>query len=140
MIDSRSVLLVLHIQSDFSRKVAAGEPATVQLILDGRRSNAAQIVAGYATDIVNRYAAELLAAGRGGQLPSVVVPRIWFNPNMEGTWNSVPGLVAILTTLMGLVVTALSVARERELGTFEQLLVSPLSRARSFWARHCQPC
>ena len=52
--------------------------------------------------------------------------RIWFNPNEE-TWNTVPALVAILTTLMGLVVTALSVARERELGTFEQLLVSPLS-------------
>ena len=52
--------------------------------------------------------------------------RIWFNPNLETTWNTVPALVAILTTLMGLVVTALSVARERELGTFEQLLVSPL--------------
>jgi ABC-2 type transport system permease protein len=52
--------------------------------------------------------------------------RVWFNPNLLSTWNSVPSLVAILTTMMGLVVTALSVARERELGTFEQLLVSPL--------------
>ena len=56
----------------------------------------------------------------------MVVPRIWFNPNQQTTWNTVPSLVGILTTLMGLVVTALSVARERELGTFEQLLVSPL--------------
>jgi ABC-2 type transport system permease protein len=54
------------------------------------------------------------------------VARVWFNPNFETTWSSVPNLVAILTTVLGLVVTALSVARERELGTFEQLLVSPL--------------
>jgi ABC-2 type transport system permease protein len=126
-IDDRSLLMVLHVQSDFSRRLSSGEPASVQLILDGRRSNAAQIVAGYASDIINRYSTELLAGRRGATAPSVVTPRIWFNPNLEGTWNSVPGLVAILTTLMGLVVTALSVARERELGTFEQLLVSPLS-------------
>ena len=126
-IDSRSVLLALHIQSDFSRKVTAGEPAAVQLILDGRRSNAAQIVAGYATEIVNRYAAELPQARGSAPVASVVVPRFWFNPNEETTWNTVPSLVAILTTLMGLLITGLSVARERELGTFEQLLVSPLS-------------
>jgi ABC-2 type transport system permease protein len=126
-IDSRSVLMVLCIQPDFSRKVTAGEPAAVQLILDGRRSNAAQIVAGYAADIVDRYGSELLESRRAPPPASVVVSRIWFNPNLLSTWNSVPSLVAILTTLMGLVVTSLSVARERELGTFEQLLISPLS-------------
>ena len=126
-IDSRSVLLVAAFQTDFSRKVAAGETASVQLILDGRRSNAAQIVAGYAADVVARYNQELTATGRMPPQASLVVARIWFNPNQESTWNSVPALVAILTTVMGLVVTALSVARERELGTFEQLLVSPLS-------------
>ena len=56
----------------------------------------------------------------------MIVGRLWFNPNQTVTWNTVPSLVAILTTLMGLLVTALTVARERELGTFEQLLVSPL--------------
>ncbi|HEX3870049.1 MAG TPA: ABC transporter permease, partial [Pirellulales bacterium] len=59
--------------------------------------------------------------------PSIVVERMWFNPNQTITWNTVPSLVAVLTTLMGLMITALSVARERELGTFEQLLISPLS-------------
>ena len=126
-IDSRSVLLVVHIQSDFSRRLAAGEPATVQLALDGRRSNAAQIVAGYAAEIVDQYAAELTDPRRSGAAASVVVPRFWFNPNEISTWNTVPSLVAILTTSLGLLVTGLSVARERELGTFEQLLVSPLS-------------
>lgn len=126
-IDSRSDLMVLHIQSDFSRKVAAGEPAAVQLILDGRRSNAAQLVAAYASDIVSRFNNELPQSQRGPPSAGVVAPRVWFNPNMTATWNAVPGLVAILTTVMGVMVTALSVAREREVGTFEQLLVTPLS-------------
>jgi ABC-2 type transport system permease protein len=126
-IDSRSVLMAVHIQPDFSRKIVAREPATVQLILDGRRSNAAQLVAGYAADIVDRYAGELPQAHRAPPAASVVVPRYWFNPNEESTWNTVPSLVAILTTSMGLLITGLAVARERELGTFEQLLVSPLS-------------
>jgi ABC-2 type transport system permease protein len=125
-IDSRSVLMVLHLGPDFSRRLEGGMPAEVQLILDGRRSNAAQIVAGYAQAIFDRFERELAATRRTPPPPSVVTARIWFNPNLETTWNTVPALVAILTTLMGLVVTALSVARERELGTFEQLLVSPL--------------
>ncbi|HJZ59682.1 MAG TPA: ABC transporter permease [Gemmataceae bacterium] len=126
-IDSRAVLMVVHIGPDFSREVAAGRPAKVQLLLDGRRSNAAQLAAGYAGEIVVRYNAELAADRRTPPPSSEVLPRVWFNPNLEPTWSTVPGLVAILTTLMGVMVTALSVARERELGTFEQLLVSPLS-------------
>src|SRR5262249_5743368 len=125
-VDSRGVLMVVHIGPDFSRELAAGRPAAVQLILDGRRANAAQLVAGYAQAILDGYDGELAADRRRPERPSVAVARVWFNPNLETTWNSVPSLVAILTTLMGLVVTALSVARERELGTFEQLLVSPL--------------
>jgi ABC-2 type transport system permease protein len=125
-VDSRSVLMVLHLGPDFSRRLEAGMPAEVQLVLDGRRSNAAQIVAGYAQAIFDAFDRELAATRRAPPPPSLVAARVWFNPNLETTWNTVPSLVAILTTLMGLVVTALSVARERELGTFEQLLVSPL--------------
>ncbi len=127
-IDSRDVLLVLRIPEDFSRDIDAGRPAEIQLILDGRRSNAAQIVEGYATAIVATYNQELLAARAPPiQPPSAIVARIWFNPNQDAVWNTVPALVAILSALMGLLVTGLSVARERELGTFEQLLISPLS-------------
>jgi ABC-2 type transport system permease protein len=125
-IDSRSALMVLHIGPDFSRRLEAGLPAPVQLILDGRRSNAAQIVAGYAQAILDGYDRERAEARRAPPPTSLVAARVWFNPNLETTWNTVPSLVAILTTLMGLIVTALSVARERELGTFDQLLVSPL--------------
>ena len=102
-------------------------PAEVQLILDGRRSNAAQIVAGYASAIIDGFDRELPPRDRA---PAAAgerrAARVWFNPNLETTWNTVPALVAVLTTLMGLVVTAFRWPAKRELGTFEQLLVSPL--------------
>ncbi|MDF1814925.1 MAG: ABC transporter permease, partial [Verrucomicrobiales bacterium] len=119
IIDSQSAIIVMHIPGDFSRRVAAGRPAEVQFILDGRRSNAAQIVQGYALSIVNDF---------NGTQPVRLVARNWFNPNLSYTWYTVPSLIGILATVNGLIVTGLSVARERELGTFEQLLVSPLSR------------
>jgi ABC-2 type transport system permease protein len=135
-IDSEDALLVLSIDPAFSRDLRAGRPARVQLILDGRRANAAAIVLGYATTIVEDFARD--SRERGGAptqlthrpgVRSVIVSRAWFNPNLSSVWNTVPALVGILTTLIGLLITALSVARERELGTFEQLLVSPLRPA-----------
>jgi len=125
-IDSQRVLMVLHIGADFSRKLAAGQRARVHLILDGRRSNAAQIVAGYSQAIIDGFNGELSHGRRAPEVPSSIAARVWFNPNLETTWYTVPSLLAILMTMLGLVVTALSVARERELGTFEQLLVAPL--------------
>ncbi len=127
VIDSRSVLMVVHIRQDFSRVVSAGEQAPVQLILDGRSTNASLILGGYAQQIISAYNAELFQTRPGRPPPaSVVVSRAWFNPNLDALWSTVPSLVAILVALEGLMVTGLSVARERELGTFDQLLVSPL--------------
>ena len=90
-IDSRGVLMVLHLGPDFSRRLEGGMPAEVQLILDGRRSNAAQIVAGYAQAIFDAFDRELALARRAPPPPSVVAARVWFNPNLETTWNTVPG-------------------------------------------------
>ena len=126
-IDSRTTLAVLHIGADFTRKLLAGQPADVQLLLDGRRSNAAQIMQGYAAEIVDRLNGELIELKGGRRPASVVVARTWFNPNTETLWSSVPGLFAVLATSVGMMVSALSVARERELGSFDQLLVSPLT-------------
>jgi ABC-2 type transport system permease protein len=126
-IDSRNVILVVHLREDFSRELTAGRPAAVQLVLDGRSSNAALLLAGYAGQIVDRYNAELAQTRPVPPPASAVVARAWFNPNLEALWSTVPSLVAILVAFEGLMVTGLSVARERELGTFEQLLVSPLS-------------
>jgi ABC-2 type transport system permease protein len=124
-IDSRDAMAGLRIPQDFSRRVEAGQGASVQIVLDGRRSNTAQIAAGYlATIIIEHNAAIAAAAGR--PLGPALVTRVWFNPNLESLWVVVPGLVGVLTQVVALVVTGLSVARERELGTFEQLLVTPL--------------
>jgi len=121
-IDSRRAMAGLRIPQDFSRKVEQGSGASVQVILDGRRSNSAQIVSGYLQNIVTARNGELAP---GTHIPPLIT-RSWFNPNLESIWVVVPGLVGVLTQVVALVVTALSVARERELGTFEQLLVTPL--------------
>jgi ABC-2 type transport system permease protein len=127
VIDSRRALMVVRLGVSFSREAAAGRAAGVQLLLDGRRANAAQLVAGYAGEIVARYDAERAAHRGAPPRTAQLVSRVWFNPNLDARWSTVPALVAILSTLLGLMVTGLSVARERELGTFDQLLVSPLS-------------
>lgn len=126
IIDSQQALLGLEFPADFSRKLATSSPASVLAIVDGRRSNSAQIAFGYASSVIGDYAAERAEAA--GQPPaSHVVIRNWFNSNLEYRWFMLPVLVAIITTLGSLIVTALSIAREREQGTFDQLLVSPLT-------------
>jgi ABC-2 type transport system permease protein len=125
-IDRRRVLAAVQIEPAFSQSIEAGTPAKLQIILDGRRSNASQIVASYLNDIVAGLAAEARGRGRPTAAAVTTVARNWFNPNLNFQWFMVPNLVAIIALLIGLVVTALSVARERELGTFDQLLVSPL--------------
>ena len=115
----------MRIGPDFSRQLERGEPANVQLILDGRASNAAQILAGYSGRIVQDFN-EDQATALGVPTLTKVVTRVWYNPNLDPLWSAVPALFAVLTAIVGFMVSALSIARERELGTFEQLLVSPL--------------
>ena len=122
LIDRRKVIAALDIPPDFSRDIAAGRTATVQIIVDGRRSNAGQITVGY----LNAIAADVGAGARMETLhASPVVVRHWFNPNLNYRWFVVPALAGILVFFSTLMITALSIARERELGTFDQLLVSP---------------
>ena len=125
-VDDQDVLLALEIPEDFSRRVASGRPADILAVIDGRRSNSAQIAAGYATAVVEAYGAER-AAQAGFAAPSSIVVRHRYNPNLEYQWFMLPVLVANLTPIGSLIVTALSVAREREQGTLDQLLVSPLT-------------
>lgn len=120
------VIAAVHIGPTFSRDVAARRPARAQVILDGRRSNAAQIVGGYLTQIAERLSADLAQGARRTPPGPVIVARNWFNPSVDFTWHTVPGLIGVISLLTGIIVTALSVARERELGTFDQLMVSPL--------------
>jgi ABC-2 type transport system permease protein len=126
-IDTQKGVMVVSLDEQFSRNLDAGRAADVQLILDGRKSNTTQIVAGYATRIIDQYGTDL-AAQQGLPLPNIqLMPRIWYNPNITYYWYNIPCLVGILSMLTCLVVTSMSVAREREMGTFDQLLVSPLT-------------
>jgi ABC-2 type transport system permease protein len=126
VIDQQQALVVLRFPLDFSRAVAAGQPARIQAILDGRRSNSAQIAVGYVNQVLQDYLNDSDRPVQPTALSKLVV-RHWFNPNLDYVFHIVPSLVAIITTISTLVVTSLSVAREREQGTFDQLLVSPLT-------------
>ncbi len=125
-IDDQRALLVLRFPAEFSRAVAASRPATIQVILDGRRSNSGQIALGYVRQILQGFLDDRSAA-RGRVSPATLTVRHWYNPNLDFVRHVIPSLVAIITTISTLAVTALSISREREQGTFDQLLVSPLT-------------
>lgn len=129
-IDGERALFALVLDQDLSRRAAAGREAVVQVILDGRRANAAQIAAYYLQTMLADLAATLprtrMAAQLSTGVPDIALTiRCWFNPNLEFQWFFLPNLIGMLSFMLGLVVTGLSVAREREVGTFDQLLVSP---------------
>jgi ABC-2 type transport system permease protein len=126
VVNEQRALLVLRFPPDFSRSVVAERPVAIQAILDGRRSNSAQIALGYVRQILEGYLADRQQASRAAAIAEITV-RHWYNPNLDFVRHIIPSLVAIITTISTLVVTALSVAREREQGTFDQLLVSPLT-------------
>lgn len=124
LIDQGKVIAALDIPVDFSRAIAAGDSGQVQVLVDGRRSNSGQITVGYLSAIATEVGAEV----NPETVPAApVVVRNWFNPNLIYRWFIVPGLSGILAFFSALLITSLSIARERELGTFDQLLVSPTS-------------
>ena len=117
-IERGDALVAIQIGQRFEQQLAAGEAAPVQVLADGRNSTSAGAAVGYVAAI----------AAAGGPSPRITVDsRAWFNPNLETRWNVIPALIAALSMLQTLLLTALSVAREREQGTFDQLLVTPLS-------------
>jgi ABC-2 type transport system permease protein len=128
VIDAGDALVVVQIGQRFEQQLNAGEAAPVQLILDARNSNTAGSAAAYIGAIFEAYNASLQSAG-GSPPPAqiTVESRAWYNPNLETRWNLLPGLIASLSMIQTLMLSALSVARERENGTFDQLLVTPFS-------------
>ncbi|MDE8652565.1 ABC transporter permease [Novosphingobium album (ex Liu et al. 2023)] len=125
-IDDQKVIAAIIIDQDFDRAIEHGGQATIGLVLDGRRSNAAQIVAGYLGEIVAGMSTDILPGATADPDPGGVVVTNWYNPNLDYMWFTLPSLVAIIVSVSGLAVTSQTVARERELGTFDQLMVSPL--------------
>ncbi|ODT82857.1 MAG: hypothetical protein ABS69_04865 [Nitrosomonadales bacterium SCN 54-20] len=124
LIDRGDVIAALTIPADFSRNIAAGDSAYAQVLVDGRRSNSGQITVAYLSSIAADVGAEVAL---DAQALTPVAVRHWFNPNLIYRWYIVPGLTGVLALFSALLITSLSIARERELGTFDQLLVSPTS-------------
>jgi ABC-2 type transport system permease protein len=129
LLGAKKVLLILHLNPHFTRDLLLGRPAKLQAVVDGRDSNTAMLVLGYLRNIVNQFNLDWAATRGDPPPPAVIKVRSWFNPNLESRWFVVPGIVGLLTLVVTMLVTALSVSREREAGTFDQLLVTPLHPA-----------
>ncbi len=129
-LDHGDAILGLEIPRGFAADLAAGRPAAVQVLVDGTSSNTANVAQGYATQIVSQYA-DAKTPRRQGEARSGVDfrARAWYNPNLISRVYNVPGVIGTIMMLMGLLLTALAIVREREIGTLEQLMVSPLSPA-----------
>ncbi len=124
-IDAQQVMAVVRIGQDFSRNLASGVSPGIQVLLDGRKSNSAQLVNNYIGTIVGQFSTDYRTGSEIVQ-PSEIVDRSWYNVNRQYREAMVPILIATLPMTMVLMIVGMSVAREQELGTFEQLLVSPL--------------
>lgn len=144
LIDQGEVKAAIQFDPGFARDLARGRTAVIQVIVDGTDSNTAGVVLDYASRIiaqVNReklpvlLAARAVAAGRAAPIPSRALPgvelrsRAWFNPDLRSRNYYVPGVIAILIMLTLMMMTAMAIVREREIGTMEQLLVSPIRPA-----------
>lgn len=129
LINTQKVRLVLHIPTDFADKVTNHEPANIQVIADGRNSNVASVALGYVQDITLQYAESLQTSLMSSSPQVSLIQRSWFNRNMETRWYIVSSLGGIISMVIAMLLSALSVARERESGTFDQLLVSPFQPA-----------
>lgn len=121
-IDNQKVQIGIYINNDFASAIKSQKPTSVLVVADGRQTNSAAIAGGYATQIINAYNSEIT----GGASINPVI-RNWFNPNLEYRWYILTIIIAMLALVITLLLTALSIAREREMGTFDQLIVSPLS-------------
>jgi ABC-2 type transport system permease protein len=124
-INSGRALLVIQFDQGFERNLLAGGAAPLEVIADGRNSNTAGTALGYLDSVVQDFN-EHWRQRQGQTGPSVrIIARSWYNPNLDTRWSMIPSLIGTLTMLGTMMLTALSVAREREQGTFDQLLVTP---------------
>jgi ABC-2 type transport system permease protein len=125
LMNHNQVVAALVIPAGYGRDVTARRPVSVQVIIDGENSNTATTVMGYAQAIIAETSAEY-----GGALalspPVVLEPRVWYNPQLRSTLFLVPGLIAYIAMITAVASTALSVVREKERGTMEQIRMAPV--------------
>lgn len=132
LVDDGQVRAILSIPAGFERDLTLKRPVTVQVVIDGDNANTASTVAGYARLLIGEFGAvqmTALASTPGGRAPAPVVivePRIWYNPQLRSALFLVPGLIAYISMITAVVSTALSVVREKERGTMEQVRMAPV--------------
>jgi len=133
LIDQGEVAVSIEIPTDFSRKLKKGDTATVQIVLDGSESNTALIALGYANQILSEFSTQVLVKrlNRAGMIGFEeagveLQHRIWFNPNLESRLFYIPGVIASIAFLIPIILTAQAIVREREIGTLEQIMVTPI--------------
>ena len=119
---------VLIIPPDFTQNLASGRRAPVQLLLDGSDANTATIALNYADAILARYSQQALLRGQQVTLPINVAARVWYNPTLASRHMIVPGLIAVIMSIIAAMLTSLTIAREWERGTMEQLAATPVGR------------
>jgi ABC-2 type transport system permease protein len=143
LIDRGTVKAALQFDPGFTRDLTRGRTAAVQVIVDGTDSNTASVVMDYASRIIAQYnreasrqalAAQKVARGAPGPLdlrPGEIDlrPRTWYNPDLRSRNYNVPGVIAIIIMLTSLLLTSMAIVREREIGTMEQLMVTPIRPA-----------
>lgn len=131
-IDTRKALLALVIPPQFARNLESGQIAKVQLIVDGSDANTATIAISYAQTITASYTNKLMLTTNmqyNGKIPAIPLeaqPRAWFNQDMSAKNYIVPGLIAVIMMVIAALLTSLTVAREWENGTMEQLITTPI--------------
>ena len=136
LIDRGDVTMALQINSGFAQDLRKGQTAHLQLIVDSSNSNTALIAVGYVNEIAARFAQEYqrerlssMSPLIQSQIPSIVLDRRpWFNTDLDSQWFFVPGVIGNLILVMVVSLTAFAVVREREIGTLEQIMVTPISR------------
>ncbi len=128
LLDRGAVRLALVIPPDFAADLGAGRVAKVQALVDGSDANTATIALGYTQAIVQQFATDALLAGRRLRLPVVAETRIWYNEELASRNMIVPGLVAVIMMIIAGLLTSLTIAREWERGTMEQLASTPVTR------------
>lgn len=145
LIDAADASAILQINSGYQRDLRGGRTAAVQLIVDGSDSNTARFVVNYATQIASAANTGLMlerANRQAGGLPRTgraeLQPRAWFNADLESRHYYVPGIIAMLVMLVGLMLTSMAIVREKEAGTIEQVMVTPI-RPVEFILGKCAP-
>jgi ABC-2 type transport system permease protein len=136
LMDHGTVQAVICILPNFSRDILRGGGSTVQILIDGANSNTASIISGYASQVVAAYSSRLLASQPKTRMGGTVVPsvipvltaqsRVWFNPDLRSRVYFVPGVIVNIIALVTIMLTSMSIVREKEIGTMEQLMVTPV--------------